>query len=592
MHKDLRSFISLLYREKEIIEITTEVNPYLELAELHRRVIDDQGPALLFTNVTGSNFPVVTNLFGTRRRVDLAVGPRPEKLVQTAVSALDRLLPPKPAALWKERGWLLDLARTGLKKVSSGPVLDCRDQNFDLRSLPALTGWQEDGGPFFTLPLVYTEHPETKAHNLGMYRMQIFEAKQTGMHWQIHKGGGFHHHEAEKLNRALPVTVFLGGPPALVLSAIAPLPEMLPELIFTSFLMGEKLPLVDSGTHAHPLVAGAEFAFCGEVPPGVRRPEGPFGDHYGYYSWTHDFPVFNVREVYHRKDAIYPATVVGKPRQEDYFIGEYLQDLLSPMFPVVMPGIRALWTYAETGFHALAAAVVRESYYREALANSFRILGEGQLTLTKFLMVTDIPCDLQNFPQLLENILERFDPARDLLIINDTSMDTLDYTGRQFNRGSKAIMTGLGAPIRSLPAEYKGGPLPGGGSVKPYCRGCLVIGGPAFSEDQEFAGKIVRFLRDQPEYWPLVCLVDNPETISDQTSFLWTVFTRFDPANDIYADSEILHNKIRYRGSVVFDARMKPQYPAELTPREDIAEQVSRRWKHYFNVKDGKGEQK
>ncbi len=399
MHKDLRSFIELLRKEKDIIEISAEVDPYLEIPEIHRRVIDEQGPALLFTNVKGSRFPVVTNLFGTRRRVDLVTGPRPEAIVKKALQSLDKLLPPKPATLWNERKWLLDLAGTGLKNISKqqAPVMQVKETHINLQELPALTGWQEDGGPFITLPLVYTEHPITHEHNLGMYRMQVFDKNQTGMHWQIHKGGGFHYYEAEQLNQALPVTVFLGGPPALILTAIAPLPEMLPELIFTSFLMGEKLDRVDPTEHVHNLIAQAEFALCGEVPPHFRRPEGPFGDHYGYYSWTHDFPVFNVKQIYRRKDAIYPATVVGKPRQEDYFIGEYLQSLLSPLFPVAMPGIKALWTYAETGFHALAAAVVRESYYREALANAFRIMGEGQLTLTKFLMVTDVPCDLQNF---------------------------------------------------------------------------------------------------------------------------------------------------------------------------------------------------
>lgn len=584
MHTNLRSFMALLEQEQELVKINAEVDPYLELPEIHRRVIDEGGPALLFTNVKGSRFPVLTNMFGTVRRVELAFGPRPEELVKKAVGALDILLPPKPAVLWQERKWLLDIARTGMRRVdrAKAPVLEQRETDVNLHELPALTGWQEDGGPFLTLPLVYTEHPEHREHNLGMYRMQIFAESQTGMHWQIHKGGGFHYHEAEKLGKPLPVTVFLGGPPALVITAIAPLPEMLPELLFTSFLMGDKLNLVQADDHAHALIAEAEFAICGEVPPHVRRPEGPFGDHYGYYSWTHDFPVFNVRQIYRRRDAVYPATVVGKPRQEDYFIGEYLQRLMSPLFPMVMNGVRALWSYGETGFHSLASAVVRESYYREALAHAFRIMGEGQLTLTKFLMVTDVPCDLQKFPELLENILQRFDPAQDLLIINDTSMDTLDYTGRRFNRGSKAIMTGLGAPVRELPREYNGGPLPGIEKVKTYCGGCLAVSGASFEQAPGLAGEIVAGAQAQLTPWPLVVLVDDAAKIVDQTSFLWTVFTRFDPAHDIYAEAEIEHNKIRYRGPIVIDARMKPQYPAELLPREDIVKRVNERWSEIF----------
>lgn len=584
MHTSLRSFMDLLRKEKEITEVNAEVDPYLELAEIHRRVIAEQGPALLFTNVKGSRFPVVTNLFGTSRRVELAIGLRPEEILKKAAGALDRLLPPKLKNLWGERDWLLGIVKSGLRNVSrdKAPVLQSRQQPVNLKELPVLTSWQEDGGPFVTLPLVYTEHPDSKEHNLGMYRIQIYSENETGMHWQIHKGGGFHYHEAEKKNRSLPVTLFLGGPPALVMAAITALPETVPELIYASFLMGEKLDMVEVDGHPHRLIAEAEFAICGEVPPFQRRPEGPFGDHYGYYSLVHDFPVFHVSRVYHRRDAIYPATVVGKPRQEDYFIGEWMQDLLQPLFPLIMPGVKAIWTYGEAGFHSLAAAVVRESYFREALGHAFRILGEGQLSLTKFLMITDVPVNLKDFPQVLENVLARFNPARDLVIINDTSMDTLDYTGRKFNQGSKAIMLGLGEPIWDLTGEYAGGPLPGIDDIRPYCKGCLVISGKTYKEDPDLAGEVVRKSRQQLARWPLVVLVDDASIVKDQTAFLWTVFTRFDPAWDIYADYKVRHNKIRYEGPVVIDARMKPHYPDELIPRSDIVKKVSSRWDELF----------
>lgn len=587
MHNSLRSFIGMLQREKQIQEVKAEVDPYLELAEIHRRVIEEQGPALLFTNVRGSKFPVVTNLFGTPRRVEMAIGPKPEEVLRRAVEALDRLLPPKLQNLWRERDWILSIAKSGLRTVNrdKAPVLRCRQPTVNLRELPVLTSWQEDGGPFITLPLVYTEHPATRQHNLGMYRIQIFSENQTGMHWQIHKGGGFHYHEAEKNNSPLPVTVFLGGPPALVIAAITALPEPVPELIYASFLMGDRINTVEAPGHPHRLIAEAEFALCGAVPPRTRRPEGPFGDHYGYYSLVHDFPVFNVQQVFHRQDAIYPATIVGKPRQEDYFIGEWMQDLLAPVFPLVMPGVKALWTYGETGFHSLAGAVVRESYFREALAHAFRILGEGQLTLTKFLMVTDANVDLKDFPLVLENILTRFNPVRDLIIINDTAMDTLDYTGRKFNRGSKGIMLGLGSPVRQLPGEYTAGPVRGLRSVKPYCRGCLVVSGEPYEKAPDLASHLVREGQEQLADWPLLVLVDDTDRITDQTSFLWTVFTRFDPAWDIYAEQKVRHNKIEYAGPVIIDARMKPHYPAELEPREDIVKKVSQRWTEFFPVK-------
>ncbi|WP_134683872.1 UbiD family decarboxylase [Brevibacillus migulae] len=584
MHTNLRSFIEQLRREGQLTVIEAPVDPHLELAEIHRRVIAEEGPALLFTNVKGKSFPVVTNLFGTVERVNMAFGPKPEETVRQLVHGLDKLMPPKLSALWEMREPLLNVARTGTKTVpgSRAPVTQISTTDVDITQLPALTSWHLDGGPFVTLPLVYTEHPDTKEHNLGMYRIQLYDKQTTGIHWQIQKGGGFHYYEAERRNQALPVTLTIGGPPALIVSAIAPLPEMVPELVFASLLMGDKLAMTEVANHPHKIVAEAEFVFGGIVPPHERRPEGPFGDHFGYYSWAHDFPVFHIKQMWHRKDAIYPATVVGKPRQEDFYIGDYMQSLLSPLFPVVMPGLKSLWTYGETGFHALAGAVVRESYYREAMAHAFRIMGEGQLTLTKFLMLTDVPTDLSQFSQLLETVLARFQPERDLLIVNDTSNDTLDYTGRKLNHGSKGIMLGIGEPVRELPREYRGGTIPGIKDAKAYCGGCLVISGPSYEEHPEFAETLVSYVNEHLQEWPMICLVDDASIAQSQSSFLWTVFTRFDPAHDLYAKSSIVRNKIRYEGPLLIDARMKPFYPDEVETHPDIDRLVSERWREYF----------
>ncbi|WNF08114.1 UbiD family decarboxylase [Brevibacillus borstelensis] len=584
MHANLRSFMEQLRQHGQLIEIDAPVDPNLELAEIHRRVIQEEGPALLFTNVKGKTFPVVTNLFGTAERVDMAFGPKPETIVKDLVHGLDKLMPPSLSGLWELRSPLLEVMRTGTKTVSQGqaPVTQVSTTDVDMTALPALTSWHLDGGPFVTLPLVYTEHPETKQHNLGMYRIQIYDKNTTGMHWQIHKGGGFHYYEAEKQNRSLPVSLTIGGPPALILSAISPLPEMVPELVFASLVMGDKLKMVEVPNHPHRIVADAEFVFAGEVPPHVRRPEGPFGDHFGYYSLTHDFPVFQVKQMFRRKDAIYPATVVGKPRQEDYYIGEYLQRLLSPLFPVVMPGVKAIWAYCETGVHALTGAIVRESYYKEAMAHAFRIMGEGQLTLTKFLMVTDVPCDLANFRNFMEIVLARFQPERDLLIVNDTSGDTLDYTGRKFNHGSKGIMLGIGDPVRELPKEYKGEGIPNTSRIQLFCGGCLVISGPSFEENPQFGEEILPYVNEHCKEWPMICIVDDASIANDQSQFLWTVFTRFDPAHDLYAKATISRNKIRYEGPLVVDARMKPFYPDEVETHPDIAKLVDQRWKEYF----------
>ena len=579
MHSSLRTFLDRLTRENEIVTIKAEVDPYLELAEIHRRVISEGGPALLFTRVKGSRYPVVTNLFGTERRIDLAFGPKPEAFVRQMVHIAESILPPKPAELWKHRSVAREILKLGTRNTSRSPVTQVVDRPARLDKLPVLTTWQEDGGPFITLPLVYTENPVTKKHNLGIYRMQIYDARAAGLHWQIQKGGGFHYHEAERLGQALPVTVFLGGPPALILAAIAPLPEDVPELVLASLLAGEKLKMTCNplGTEMHRLAAEAEFALVGHAPPHERRPEGPFGDHYGYYSLRHDYPVFHADAVFHRRDAIYPATVVGKPRQEDFFIGDYLQKLLSPLFPMVMPSVRDLWTYGETGFHSLCAAVVRERYGREALVSGFRILGEGQLSLTKFLILTDTPQDLKNFPA----VLERFRPETDLFVFSNVSMDTLDYTSGKVNEGSKAIMLGLGDPVRKLPRAFEG-ELPRYVSrAEVFCGGCLVLQGGTFAEDEGLGSRVAT----DPAfaYWPLIVLHDDARVARSSPDFLWATWTRFEPAADIYAsNTSIQRHHLVYQSPIVIDARTKPGFPDELIVRDDIGDLVNRRWNEYF----------
>jgi UbiD family decarboxylase len=583
MHPNLRSFLDLLARENDIVTIEAEVDPYLELAEVHRRVFARGGPALLFKRVKGSRYPVVTNLFGTARRIELAFGPKPEALVREAVQVAESLLPPRPAELWRHRSLALEALRLGTRNTRRAPVRQVMDKPARLDELPVLTTWQEDGGPFFTLPLVYTEHPATGKHNLGMYRMQRYDARTTGLHWQIHKGGGFHYHEAEAMNKALPVTMFLGGPPALILAAIAPLPEDVPELVLASVLAGRKLAMTENPL-AHGLrrlVAEAEFALVGQVPPHERRAEGPFGDHYGYYSLKHDYPVFHVEAVFHRRDAIYPATVVGKPRQEDFFIGDYLQKLLSPLFPLVMPSVRDLWTYGETGFHSLCAAVVRERYGREALVSGFRILGEGQLSLTKFLILTDTPQDLTDFRKLFEHVLARTRWETDLFVFSNVSMDTLDYTSGKVNQGSKAIMLGLGEAVRELPRQFQG-TLPRDVSrAESFCGGCLVVEGLPYTDDPEQAARLARDRAFAD--WPLVILHDDASGARSVADFLWATWTRFEPASDIHAaETNVTRHHLTYRAPIVIDARMKPGYPAELVVRPDIAAKVDGRWRDYF----------
>ena len=582
MHKNLRSFIDLLRSENEIVEVSAPVDPYLEIAEIHRRVIDEQGRVLLFTNVKGSAFPVVTNLFGTIKRIELAFGKRPHEFVKRAVHLVEDLVPPKLGKLWGYRDMGLSALKLGTKKVRNAPVLGSRQNEVDLQKLPLLQLWHEDGGHFITLPLVYTESPTTGKPNLGMYRIQRYDKATTGIHWQIGKGGGFHYHEAEERSEPLPVTIFLGGPPALILSAIAPLPEDVPELMLASLLADSKIGMADNPiTGHHRLVAEAEFAICGRVPPHERRPEGPFGDHYGYYSLTHDYPVFHADAVFHRKDAIYPATVVGKPRQEDFFIGDYLQELLSPLFPLVMPAVKDLWSYGETGFHSLAAAVVKERYAREALGAGFRILGEGQLSLTKFLLLTDKSQDLRDFKTLFEYILARVEWHRDLFVFSQTAFDTLDYASGKINHGSKAILMGTGDVKWELAREFSGDLPPGVRKAEPFCGGCLVVEGTPYEAEKDLGERIARSGRFDD--WQIIVIHDSVEFVRSTDKFLWATWTRFNPATDIHAkEITVKNNHIGYTAPIVIDARMKPWYPAEVEVRDDIRTLVDGRWHQYF----------
>ncbi len=584
-YPDLRAFLDQLRRDGDLVTIEAPVDAHLEAAEIHRRVIAAGGPALLFTNVKDRDFPLVTNLFGTQRRAGMAFGARPLRLIRRLVHLAETLLPPTPGKLWGARDLAHEALRIGSSRRGAGPVTEVMTSGMSdvrLDRLPVLTTWPEDGGPFVTLPLVYTEHPDGKGHNLGMYRLHVHDARTTGMHWQIGKGGGFHYAVAESRGQALPVTVFLGGPPALILAAIAPLPENVPELMLASLIAGERLKLVP-GSGSHPLVAAAEFALIGKVPPRVRRPEGPFGDHYGYYSLQHDYPVFEVERIARRRDAIYPATVVGKPRQEDFFIGDLLQELLSPLFPLVMPAVEQLWSYGETGYHSLAAAVVKQRYKREAMASAFRILGEGQLSLTKFLLVTDRAVDLRDFRAVLTHVLERTHPETDLYVFSNLSMDTLDYTGPVVNEGSKGVWLGLGDPVRELPRGFTAPEIPQGMTdVHVFSPGCLVVGGPAYADDP---GAAARFAA-HPAFagWPLVVLTDEPRrAAASPINFLWTTFTRFEPAADVHAAATgLVRHHVSYTPPILIDARMKPWYPQELFADEETAATVTRRWKEYF----------
>lgn len=578
MH-NLQDFISLLRKKNLIRDIFCLVDSNLELAEIHRRVIQEEGPALLFHNVKGSSFPVVTNLYGTQERVNLAFSSIPEDIFEKALSLLDSFSF-SLNFFWKNKSFLKKLFHLGTKKSYFSSLKKHSIQPPNLYDLPLIKSCPEDGGHFITLPLVYTESPLNGIPNLGMYRMQRFDKNTLGLHFQIQKGGGFHYQQAEKLNIPLPVTVFLGGPPSLTLAAISPLPENISEIILASFLMGKKIKFFKSSSSPHPIFSDCEIALLGYSPPYERKEEGPFGDHLGYYSLKHPFPIFKCLKMYYKKNSIYPATIVGKPRQEDFYLGNKIQSFLSPFISKLMPGVINLHSYGDSGFHPLSSVQITERYEKQSLSLAFRILGEGQLSLTKFLLMTDQKINLSNIKEVLITILERFNPKYDLRIFAHTSQDTLDYTGREYCKGSKGILIGLGKKIRDLPDKYdKKNCIHGVKNIIPFCPGCLLL------EPYHKNSFSPKNLLNNPflKTWPLIIIVDSAlSATKDSISFLWEVFTRFDPAFDITSNTFLKHNNLEYSLPIIINSLKKKYYPKEVECDTMTKSIVDKKWKTYF----------
>ncbi|MCP5464078.1 MAG: UbiD family decarboxylase [Deltaproteobacteria bacterium] len=565
--RNTRSFVEALKSQNELHQIDALVDPNLELAEIQRQVVAQKGPALLFTNVKGSRFPVATNLYGSQKRIDIAFGQKPQQLIKQATELADQIFPLRFKTLWESKNLAFDFLKVGKKAVNTGPLLEQQITQEGLLALPQIKSWPEDGGAFITLPLVYTEHPETNKSNLGMYRIQLHNAKQCGMHIQIHRGGGFHHHQAESENKNLPAHIYVGGPPAFVIAAIAPLPEDVPEILLASLLCGERIRYNKNNHSPLPFLVDADFCIAGEIPAHQRMPEGPFGDHYGYYSLQHDYPYLNVNSIWHQKDAIYPATVVGRPPQEDHYIACYLQELLKPLIKMVMPQVTEVWAYEESGVHSLAGAIVKDRYPREALTTALRILGEGQLSLSKVLMVTDQNVDVKNFASFFECILERIRFDQDLFVLSNISQDTLDYTGPKVNEGSKAIFLGIGKPIRKLPKEINFD-LPSDliRDAHVFCPGALAV---TATKDFESDKDLVQKIAQHPAFkdWPMVFVLDNAkEAVASSEDFIWHVFTRFEPAADTHAKQTNTNRfHVGLTAPVAIDCRLKPWYPKVLT---------------------------
>jgi 4-hydroxy-3-polyprenylbenzoate decarboxylase len=456
-----------------------------------------------------------------------------------------------------------------------------------------------DGGPFVTLPQVYTEDPDRPGlarSNLGMYRVQLAgneydPGREVGLHYQIHRGIGVHHAAAIRRGDPLRVNVFVGGPPAMTVAAVMPLPEGLPELAFAGALGGRRVAMVapDGGL---PMPAEADFVISGTIDPTRRKPEGPFGDHLGYYSLTHDFPVLRVDRVYHRDGAIWPFTSVGRPPQEDTSFGELIHELTGPVIPSVIPGVRAVHAVDAAGVHPLLLAIASERYVpdaevrrpQEILTTANAILGQGQLSLAKYLWIVahedDPALDIHDIPSFFAHVLRRVDWSNDLHFQTRTTIDTLDYSGHGLNQGSKVVIAAAGPVRRMLPAELPAGfRLPGGvRDPRVVMPGILAVQGPPYRDGN---GDVLAFCRafgedDAVRAFPLIALVDDSEfTARDERNFLWVTFTRSDPASDIEGLGGFIDRKHwGCTGPLVIDARIKPWHAPSLVDDPEIERRV------------------
>jgi UbiD family decarboxylase len=581
---DLQTFLGHLERQEELRRVRVEVDPALEITEIATRVVREEGPAVLFERVRGSPYPLAINIFGSRRRIEMALGREPGAIGEELAGLVERLNPPSLRALWSAKGTLRRML--SMRTARSRKAL-CQEveEAPDLDLLPALTCWPKDGGRFVTFPLVLTEDPETHRRNLGIYRMHVFGRDQTGMHWQVQKGGGFHYYRAEKLGRPLEVAVVLGGDPALMLSAVLPLPEDLDEVAFSGFLRGRATAMVPARALSLRVPASAEFVLEGVVPRGERRTEGPFGDHFGHYSGAAPFPVFHLRRVTRRHSPVYPAAVVGRPPQEDRYLGDAAQEMLGPLIKVIHPELRDLWAYYEAGFHNLLVASVEVRFTKEAMKTALGLLGQGQLALTKVVVLVGPDVNARSFEAVLRAVQQHFNPGEDFALIPRAPLDTLDFTGVRMHYGSKMVLDATpkaDQPPAGQPAPMTIDPA----AVCPQVRAWRLIADALLAVQVEGDGKAALQQLLGLEGLGGVCMVAavSPDVrLENNAELLWGIFTRFDPARDVlFQEVELRGAWPVYRGRMGVDSTFKEGYPEPLTMTDEIRRKVDERWEEYW----------
>lgn len=601
IYKSLADCVEDLENHRHLVRITENISPHLVMAAVQRRVYRAGGPAILFTNIDGSPFPAVSNLFGTLPRARFIFRHRLE-LVKRAVE-----LKGNPEKAWKQpwRYWRVPFAAIGALPWHRrrGPVTFYKTS---IDKLPQIKCWPDDGGPFITLPQVLTVHPDSTSvmhSNLGMYRIQMagnsyLTNEQVGMHYQIHRGIGPHHAAALAKGQKLSVSIFVGGPPAHTLAAVMPLPEGLSELTFAGMLAGRRFRY---GYHEQKLISwDADFCITGTIDPTLTLPEGPFGDHLGYYSLKHNFPVMKVETVFHRQGAIWPFTVVGRPPQEDTTFGELIHDITGAAVSSELPGVHALHAVDAAGVHPLLLAIGSERYVpyaservpQEILTQANAILGFGQCSLAKYLFITahedDPRLDIHNVQSVFQHVLKRIDLRRDLHFQTKTTIDTLDYSGSGLNQGSKVVFAAAGNPKRELQNQIPLDVRWPDSWTKPrvVMPGVIAMTAPRFTSYElecELVTNHIKSIEGDTTAFPLVVLCDDSDFCSASISnFLWVTFTRSNPSHDLFGRfEEFRHKHWGCQQSLIIDARVKPHHAPPLEEddqAETLAEAIIRKY--------------
>lgn len=598
MYKSLGECIEDLQSKGQVVSIKEEVDPNLVMAALHLRIHEQGGPALLFENVKGSKFKAVSNMFGTMKRSKYMFRHTLKKVEEVVKLRKD------PTAAIKKP---FSNIKTGLAAWKALPKRGTLKDfiEVDIEDLPMIKHWPMDGGAFMTLPQVYTEdmaNPGIMNSNLGMYRIQMngneYELnKEVGLHYQIHRGIGVHQTIANNMGKPLPVSIFIGGHPAHTLSSVMPLPEGMAEVTFAGLLAGRRFQYAydDNG---HCISLDADFVITGWVYPDDNKPEGPFGDHLGYYSLTHPFPVMKVAKVYAKPDGIWPFTVVGRPPQEDTAFGKLIHEMTGEAIKQDLPGVEQVHAVDAAGVHPLLFAIGTERYTpyaeidrpAEILTQSHKILGTGQLSLAKYLFITATKnkekLDINDERAYLKYVLERIHWDKDVHFMTNTTIDTLDYTGTALNAGSKVTFAAYGDPIRQLceniPEEMKR--LEVFYNVQLAMEGVLIMEGPAFKSYQQAQLEMdmlsdlvmARVSESTQKSIALIVIVDDSKMVSESLrNFLWATFTKSNPSHDIYGVNSFIEFKHwGCYGPLIIDARRKPHHAPDLILDEEVEKEV------------------